>query len=232
MRIALIAPPFIAVPPAKYGGTELFISHLAHALHTRGHDVVVYANGDSRVSGELRWRYRHADWPVVDVARAQWKNADHTGWAIHDAAMHADVLHINDAVGIPFTRFVDVPAVATLHHPHEPVLSDLYAKYPGVQYIAISESQAGGEPMPRLHVVHHGLVLDDYRPAAQKDDYVVFLGRMAPCKGAHLATVQGRTPGDRGGAPGRDSAQAGGRGAAGLQGLLGHEGGAASRRRD
>jgi glycosyltransferase involved in cell wall biosynthesis len=195
MRIALIAPPFIAVPPAKYGGTELFISHLADALDTRGHDVVVYANGDSRVRGELRWRYRHADWPVADAAAAHWKNADHTGWAIHDAAMHADVLHINDAVGIPFTRFVDVPAVATLHHSHEPALSNLYTKYPDVQYIAISESQARREPMPRMHVVHHGLTLDDYRPSAQKDDYVVFLGRMAPCKGAHLAVEAARLAG-------------------------------------
>ena len=45
MRIALIAPPFIAVPPAAYGGTELFIAHLANGLHARGHDVTVYANG-------------------------------------------------------------------------------------------------------------------------------------------------------------------------------------------
>lgn len=195
MRIALIAPPFIPVPPVRYGGTELFIFHLAQALHARGHDVIVYANGDSRVSGELRWRYRHADWPVAEFAAAQWKNADHAGWAIHDAAMHADILHINDAVGIPFTRFVDVPAVATLHHPHEPVLSGLYKKYPDVQYIAISESQARREPMPRLHVIHHGLALDDYAVTARKEDYVAFLGRMAPCKGAHLAIEAARLAG-------------------------------------
>ena len=197
MRIALVAPPFISVPPAKYGGTELFISHLAKGLHERGHDVVVYANGDSQVSGELRWRYRHAQWPVAEHAAAQWKNADHTAWAIHDAAIHADVLHVNDAVAIPFTTFVDVPAVATLHHPHEPVLSDLYTKYPAVQYVAISEAQARREPMPRTHVVHHGIVLGDYTCDRQKDDYVAFLGRMAPCKGAHRAIEAARLAGVR-----------------------------------
>ncbi len=197
MRIALIAPPFIPVPPITYGGTELFISHLAEALHSRGHHVTVYANGDSRVSGDLRWRYRHADWPVADHAAAQWKNADHNGWAIHDAAMHADVLHINDAAGVPLTRFVDVPAIATLHHPHEPVLSDLYTKYPDVQYVAISESQARREPMPRTHVIPHGIDLDAYRVSAEKDDYVAFIGRMAPCKGAHRAIEAARLAGIR-----------------------------------
>jgi glycosyltransferase involved in cell wall biosynthesis len=197
MRIALVAPPFIPVPPVKYGGTELFLSHLAQGLQRRGHDVIVYANGDSRVSCELRWRYRHAQWPVVEPAAAQLKNADHAAWAIHDAAMHADVLHLNDAVAIPFTTFVDVPAVATLHHPHEPILSDLYTKYPAVQYVAISEAQARREPMPRTHVIHHGIVLDDYTVSAQKDDYVAFLGRMAPCKGAHLAIEAARLAGVR-----------------------------------
>ena len=53
MRIAVVAPPFIPVPPVTYGGTELFIAHLAGGLHTRGHDVIVYANGESRVPCEL-----------------------------------------------------------------------------------------------------------------------------------------------------------------------------------
>src|SRR6266508_822550 len=187
MRIALVAPPFIAVPPAAYGGTELFVAQLAHGLQARGHDVIVYANGASRVSCELKWRYRHAEWPVAEPAAAQLKNADHTAWAIHDAASHAELLHVNDAVAIPFTTFVDLPTVATLHHPHEPILSDLYVKYPAVQYVAISEAQARREPMPRTHVVHHGLALDDYTFRAEKDDYVAFIGRIAPCKGPHLA---------------------------------------------
>ena len=90
MRIALIAPPFISVPPQKYGGTELFVAVLADALHAKGHQVVVYANGDSRVNCELRWRYRRARWPIVDAAVAPLENLDHTVWALHDAAKSAD----------------------------------------------------------------------------------------------------------------------------------------------
>jgi len=197
MRIALVAPPFIPVPPVKYGGTELFIAHLAHGLQARGHDVIVYANGDSRVRCELRWRYRHAQWPIADPAAAHLKNADHHAWAIHDAGMHADVVHLNDATGVPFTTFIDVPTVSTLHHPHEPILSDLYVKYPGIQYVAISEAQGRREPMPRIQVIHHGIALDDYVFSAEKDDYVAFLGRMAPCKGAHQAIAAAKKAGIR-----------------------------------
>src|SRR5438477_11888868 len=147
MRVGLVAPPLIAVPPARYGGTELFIANLARGLHERGHDVTVYANGDSRVPCALKWRYPHAEWPIVDSIGAMLKGIDHAAWAVHDAAAASDVLHINDAVAVPLTRFAASPAILTLHHPHEPTLTALYEKYPDVQYIAISGAQAARESM-------------------------------------------------------------------------------------
>jgi glycosyltransferase involved in cell wall biosynthesis len=197
MRIALIAPPFIEVPPRRYGGTELFIGNLASELHTRGHDVTLYANGDSRVPCRLKWRYSHAEWPLKDPVRPELKNADHTSWAIHDAAASMDVLHLNDIVGVPFTRFVKVPVVLTVHHPHDPVLSEQYLQYPDVHYVTIAHWLAGREPMPRVYVVHHGIPVADYTFSAEKDDYVAFLGRMAPCKGPHLAIEAARRAGIR-----------------------------------
>lgn len=195
MRIAIIAPPFIPVPPVAYGGTELFVAHLAEGMQARGHDVVVYANGDSRVGCQVRWRYRRAEWPITHPLAAQVKNSDHTAWAVHDASLDADLLHINDAIAVPFTTFVDQPVVATLHHPHEPMLTGLYEKYPGIQYVAISAAQARCEPMPQMHIVHHGIELANYRAGGPKDDYVLFLGRMAPCKGAHHAIAAARRAG-------------------------------------
>src|SRR5947209_20009193 len=91
MRIGLIGPPFIELPPRRYGGTELFIANLACELHARGHDVIVYGNGDSRLPCRLKWRYRHAEWPLDDLVRPPLKNADHTAWAVHDAAASVDV---------------------------------------------------------------------------------------------------------------------------------------------
>jgi glycosyltransferase involved in cell wall biosynthesis len=197
MRIALIGPPFIEVPPRRYGGTELFIANLASALQARGHDVTVYANGESSPHCRLKWRYERAEWPPDGSMRSQLKNADHTAWAIHDAAAYADVLHLNDVVGLPFTMFTDVPVVLTIHHPHEPELSEQYLRYPDVDYVAIAQWLGRAEPMPRVHVVHHGIPVDDYVFAGRKQDYVAFLGRMAPCKGAHLAIAAARRAGVR-----------------------------------
>ncbi len=192
MHIGVVVPPFIAVPPARYGGTELFVAHLVNGLHARGHQVTLYANGDSQVDCALKWRYRHADWPLADAAIAQLKNADHAAWAVQDAAEAVDVLHLNDTAGVPLTRFVDAPAVLTLHHPHEPALSALYDQYPDIDYVAISHDQASRERMPKLRVVHHGIPLDGYPNREQKGDYVAFLGRIAPCKGVHLAIEAAR----------------------------------------
>jgi glycosyltransferase involved in cell wall biosynthesis len=197
MRIALIAPPFIAVPPANYGGTELFIALLARGLHARDHDVIVYANGQSRLPCRVRWRYPWTDWPLDDLERAALKNYDHTSWAIDDASRRTDVIHLNDVVGVPFTRFVDRPVVLTLHHPHDPAISEQYARYPDIEYVAIGAWLARREQMPRIHVVHHGISVGDYVFSEQKDSYAAFLGRMAPCKGPHLAIEAARRAGIR-----------------------------------
>lgn len=187
MHIALIAPPFIEIPPRRYGGTELFVANLARALHARGCRVTVYANGESRLPCPVKWLYDRADWPPEDAVRAQLKNADHTAWAMRDAARSADVIHLNDLVGLPMTRFLDLPTVLTIHHTHDAALSEQYMRYPDVRYVAIARWLAGMEPMPQLSVVHHGIRANEYVFSSDKDDYVVFLGRMAPCKGPHLA---------------------------------------------
>ena len=197
MRIAIVSPPFIATPPARYGGTELFVATLACELHARGHEVTVYANGESRLPCSVRWRYRDSDWPITDPSRAHLKNADHTAWAMRHAAGTADVLHINDVVGVPFTRFVDLPTVLTIHHPHEEYLTEQYVRYPHVDYVAIAGWLARKEPMPKVHVIRHGIHVSDYECSETKDDYVAFLGRLTPCKGPHLAIAAARKAGIR-----------------------------------
>jgi glycosyltransferase involved in cell wall biosynthesis len=197
MRIAVIGPPFIEIPPRGYGGTELFIGNLARDLFRRGEEVVVYGNGDSSLPCPVRWRYPHGDWPCESAVRAQLKNADHTAWAVRDALEFADVIHLNDIVGLPFTMFTEVPTVLTIHHPHEPELSEQYLRYPETLYVAIAKWLRRSEPMPRVHVVHHGIPVSDYTWSGEKDDYVAFLGRMAPCKGPHLAIEAARRAGIR-----------------------------------
>src|SRR5262249_7448043 len=121
----------------------------------------------------------------------------HTAWAVRDADSYADIIHLNDVVGLPFTMFTKVPVVLTIHHPHEPELSEQYIRYPRVDYVAIARWLGKAEPMPRGHVVHHGIPTGDYTFSEHKEDYVAFLGRMAPCKGAHLAIEAARRAGVR-----------------------------------
>jgi glycosyltransferase involved in cell wall biosynthesis len=165
-------------------------------LYERGFDVTVYANGDSRLPCRVKWRYEHAEWPLGENSVSYLKNTDHSGWAVQDAALSSvDVLHLNDIAGISFTSYVDMPAVLTIHHPHEPLLSQFYERFPNVHYVTIARWLARRERMPNVHVVHHGIPVDSYTFSSRKDDYVVFLGRMAPCKGPHLAIEAARRAG-------------------------------------
>jgi glycosyltransferase involved in cell wall biosynthesis len=187
LRIALIAAPFIAVPPADYGGTELFVGHLAEGLKRHGVEVVVYTNGESTVNAERRWIYERSQWPIKPSEQTWVKHLNHEAWAVQDAAKDCDVIHVQSAQAIAFSRFVNRPMVLTLHGPHEPKLSEYYAQYPAVHYVCISDAQKQTESMPKMRTIHHGIDVSLYRLVEQKQRYLSFIGRIAPLKGTHLA---------------------------------------------
>jgi len=187
MRIALIAPPFIPVPPKRYGGTELFVSALARGLAKLGHDVVVYANGESEIPVVVRWIYPTAQWPIKGEFSETLKEMRHTAWAVTDAADDCDVIHVNNLFGLPHSEILSVPFVNTIHHEYVHALSEFYSYYPDVHYVTISDFQRRRETMPNLRTIHHGIDLSDYRFRAKKQQYLSFLGRIAPIKGPHLA---------------------------------------------
>jgi len=187
MRVALIAPPMIAVPPAHYGGTELFVAHLAKALEELGVEVVVYANAESTVRVKRRSIYKRSEWPIKDAENAWIRELNHTSWAVADARDCCDAIHLQSAQGVTFSRFTNCPLVLTLHRPHDPKLSELYSLFPEVHYVSISTAQGREETMPRLHTIHHGIDLAQYRLVEQKQQYLSFLGRITPLKGTHIA---------------------------------------------
>ena len=187
MRIALIAAPFIAVPPAEYGGTELFVAQLAEGLKKANVDVVVYANGESTVQVERRWLYERSQWPIKQAERASLRELNHTSWAIRDASENCDVIHVQSPLGLAFSHFTPHPFVLTLHGPHEDYLSEYYARYPEVHYVCISEAQCKRESLPNLRTIYHGIDLSLYRLVENKQQYLSFIGRIAPIKGTHIA---------------------------------------------
>ena len=187
MRIALIAPPFISVPPARYGGTELFIAQLAVGLQARGVDVVVYTNGESKVPVERRWLYEKAQWPIQGEIHDNVKDLNHSSWAMREAAHDSDLIHVNTLPALVLGRFVAQPMVYTMHHPHIEGLSAVFADFPQTQYVTISDFQRQLEKLPRIATIHHGLDFEKYQLGSGKRDYLTFIGRIAPVKGPDTA---------------------------------------------
>jgi glycosyltransferase involved in cell wall biosynthesis len=187
MKVALISPPFISVPPRKYGGTELFIAELAKGLEQQGIKVILYANGESTAPVETRWIFEKEEWPISGAVEASLKGLAHAAWAVKDASGEADLMHLNSAPGLSFSRFVSTPFVYTVHHPFEPSLTDYYQHFPDIFYVTISDFQRTKLPMPRLRTIHHGIDLSLYEARKAKRRYLAFLGRIAPPKGTHLA---------------------------------------------
>jgi glycosyltransferase involved in cell wall biosynthesis len=188
MKIALIAPPFVPVPPKTYGGTELFIAHLAEGLQKFGMDVVVYANGESTVDAPVRWLYEKAQWPIQGQIYDCLKDLNHTTWAVADAVRTCDVIHLNNAPGLSSSRFVELPYVYTIHHPQDDELTQHYSHFPRIQFVTISNFQRQREmALPKVCTIHHGIDLSLYHVQDKKQDYLAFIGRIAPIKGTHIA---------------------------------------------
>jgi len=188
MRVALVAPPFLPVPPIKYGGTELFIAQLAEGLKAAGIDVVVYTNGESTVGVEKKWLYKNQQWPIKGEIFDNLLDFNHASWAISDAAADCDIIHLNNVPALMLTRFVEESKfVYTMHHVHEEDLSKIYRYFPQVEFVTISEFQKRQEAMPQMRTIQHGIDLSLYQVGAKKRDYFCFLGRIAPIKGTHLA---------------------------------------------
>lgn len=184
MRIAELCAPWLAVPPKGYGGIEWVVSLVADGLVAAGHDVTLFATGDSRTDGDLEFVFDEA--PGSALINDITLDATHTMFSLRDAASRFDVLHVHS----PFSALAAaaetaVPAVHTLHGSFTPEMSRLYAQVADrVWFVAISEAQKRrNESLRYAGVVYNGIDLDRYPFTAEKDDYLLFLGRAAPEKG-------------------------------------------------
>lgn len=186
MRIAMVSTPFVPVPPTDYGGTELIVHELAEGLRVRGHDVTIFATGDSTASGTVRALYQAAQWPPEILA-----DVNHVSWAMERIAADGtfDLVHAHSAVALACSRFMpQVPLVYTIHHTRDEALSAFYRFFPTARFVAISEDQRRREvPLRYAEVIHHGLDPARFQSRGRAGDYVAFLGRLARAKGPHAA---------------------------------------------
>jgi glycosyltransferase involved in cell wall biosynthesis len=173
----------------------LFVAQLALGLRRLGVEPIVYTNGESTVAVERRWLYPRSEWPIEGEIHANLKDINHTAWAVADARNDCDLIHLNNAPGLAHSRFDIPPLVYTIHHPHEPSLSEFYGDHPETNFVTISNFQREHEKLPNVRTIHHGLNFDRYHLVQDKEPYVAFIGRIAPVKGTHLAIAAAKQAG-------------------------------------
>jgi glycosyltransferase involved in cell wall biosynthesis len=184
MRIAQVAPLYEPVPPPLYGGTERVVSYLTEELVRLGHDVTLFASGDSKSRAEL----------VAACPRALWQDREVRETLPHHVRLielvfsqisRFDIVHFHsDYIHFPLVRRHRRPTVTTLHglvHPHD--LRELFAEYRDVPLVSISNDQR--DPLPGAcwaGTVYHGLPRDSISFREGPGSYLVYLGRMSPEK--------------------------------------------------
>ncbi|MDQ3945892.1 MAG: glycosyltransferase family 4 protein [Actinomycetota bacterium] len=188
MRIALVAPPYLTVPPSDYGGIELVVSLLADGLVDRGHDVTLFASPGSDTNARLA--------PALDTAPGPEALADEAYGLAHVLRAYEDtdafdVIHDHTLQGpvLAARREDGPPVVHTLHGPWTDAARQYYQRiHRSVHLVAISESQKADNPdVSYAGVVPNGIDLTTYPLREDKEDILVFIGRSVPDKGPELA---------------------------------------------
>ena len=186
LRIAQICPVATAVPPSGSGSVELITWLLAEGLVRRGHDVTLFATGDSRTTAKLSSIYPHGYWH--DPSMWPWELYEMLNLAAAvERAREFDLIHFQAAyypMSLGFARLCPVPLVQTLHHSPGEDEVRLWSRYPEAPFVAISNEQA--RLLTGLNVVGtvlHGIDTDSFTFCEHPDDYVLFLGRFTDGKG-------------------------------------------------
>lgn len=184
LKICQVAPLFESVPPKGYGGTERIVSYLTEELVRLGHEVTLYASGDSVTGAEL----------VAPCARSLRSDGGSVDQLAHHLVMleqvfadadRYDLIHCHvDYLHFPFSKRHPVPTLTTLHGRLDiPDLVTVYREYPGMPVVSISDAQR--EPLPWLNwqgTVYHGLPVSQYPFQESAGTYLAFLGRISPEK--------------------------------------------------
>lgn len=184
MRIAQLAPLFESVPPQLYGGTERVVSALTEELVHRGHDVTLFASGDSVTSARLRA-------PVERSLRLDGRAHDYVAFTmielaeVFDAADEFDVIHNHvDYLAFPFSRFSRTNMITTAHGRLDiPEVQSVYRHFWDAGLVSISNDQRAPLADARwLATVYNGIDFSSYRFRREPGTYLAFLGRISPDK--------------------------------------------------
>ncbi|MDB9338080.1 MULTISPECIES: glycosyltransferase family 4 protein [Cyanophyceae] len=198
MKIAQVAPLWERVPPPSYGGIELVVSHLTDELVRRGHEVTLFASGDSQTLADLK--------AVSPLALRLDKNVgDYAGYEIielsqvYQQAAEFDIIHSHVGMrALPLASLVSTPTVHTLHNNFTPDNQKVFRYHHQQPYVSISEAQRQIK-LNYVATVYNGIETSDYPFIAepQEPQYLAFLGRFSPEKGPHQAIAIAKQTGWR-----------------------------------
>ena len=190
MRIAQIAPIVERVPPKKYGGTERMVHALIEELVQRGHDVTLFASGDSQTSAKLESVYPRGirEAKIKDLYGVNPWTLLNLGLA-YEMQDEFDIIHDHLApVSIPTANIATTPVVMTMHGAFNAQNKKLFQSMQGPHIVTISESQMYSLPsLNHAGTVYNGLPMEHYPFGAEMGEYLLFVGRISMEKGTHIA---------------------------------------------
>lgn len=185
MRIVQVAPLIERVPPEMYGGTERVVYYLTEELVKRGHEVTLFASGDSITSAKLVPMHEKALRFDPDIENCYPYHMLELGM-VYDRAREFDLIHSHmDFMTFPFTTLVSTPTIHTLHGRLDiPDIHKIYKHYRNCNFISISNAQRKFIPdLNWIDTIYHGYPLEKFPFNQEPEDYLVFVGRISPEKG-------------------------------------------------
>lgn len=194
MKVAILSSIAWRTPPRKYGPWEQVASNIAEGLMEKGIDVTLFATGDSITKGKLE--------SICEQPYSEDSGLDPKVWEcmhishLMERADQFDIIHNNfDFLPLTYSRLIDTPMITTIHGFSSPQIIPVYKKYNGpLAFISISNANRHSE-LDYLRTIYHGIDPKDFTFRDEKEDYLLYLGRIHPDKGAHAAIEIARKAG-------------------------------------
>lgn len=196
MKIAVLSPIAWRTPPRHYGPWESVASNITEELVKRGHDVTLYATGDSETAGKLEAVCPRGYEEDPEIIPKVWESL-HIAKLFEEADEYEIIHNHFDFLPLTYSAMTDTPVVTTIHGFSSPGILPVYRKYnKKVYYVSISDS----DQAPMLDyagTIHHGIKIEDFKYQPDPEDYLLFFGRIHPDKGAREAIEIARACGKR-----------------------------------
>lgn len=186
MKILLISPPWIRVPPIGYGGIEWVVALLADELAKRGQEVTLFATGDSNTKAQLKYVFEKGQTSKMGITL-------YDAMQVSEALKMADefdIIHDHSGfIAVALSHKIKTPMLHTLHGPFTEDTTIFYTHFKDACYFnAISEYQQSCLPILNyLDTTYNAIDVHNYPFSDQKDDYLIMVSRISKLKGTHLA---------------------------------------------